>query len=306
MDLYNEFWNVVIDSLKHLKCELSDTMEINYDINKDGDRLFLEFYQLLYKLFIPQGKYQVVFSKELIKKMGDFNDDTNTAVNDIQERLEDGRDIFGYFSRLVADPTFPDMLLRNWNLFHAHVKAPIQPNQKIAKRSKHLLFFTYRGNKVYFIDILPHPKGETWGKAARSLLEIVHNNWEELLNIDPNITGVRPEPTDSEIYQKMKKGTWSYVRVHNSFVGPANEGVSSSGDSNMAVKELDMFLKNIKYWQTWIDENTTTFKEMVKNHTGKEIDPHDFRLVDFDDKNLWIYSERYEVCTSLPIQRLNS
>ena len=296
MNFFDDFREIVINKLKSIGAGVNPKNVSN------TNKLFLQYLQVLDKLFVPHQKLDVLFSQELMQKMVSFSKGTQNAIKDIKRRLEEGINILGYFSKDVCKSGVVDMLVRNWNIYHAHVDMPWNEAQKHVKRSNNLLFFTHKGCKVYFLDILPHPKGDEW--PTKHFLEIIYDNWNDLLNIAPCVTSVKPSLSDKELYLARKRGVYVMVPVRDCVVFPPNLGIASSRDNNLAVRKLGHYMKNLKYWQKWLTEHENELLNELKVQTNKKSINLQWSLVDFDDKDLWIYEKQYDIHTNLPLTHL--
>jgi len=305
MDLVSDFRDLIISSLKELKAS-SKELSPNYKADDDVFDLTLKYFQLCDKLFIPQKKFNVLFSKELSSKLSCIPDSSHKAILDIKNRLDAGTDIVGYLSRSVRSADSPAMMVRNWNLHHAHIKEPIIEGQRKAKSSDILLFFTYDDATVYFLDVLPHPSGDNWFSTA--LLEIIYDNgWKHLLNIQPRLSNPKPKLTDAMINQRMKN-TVVFIEVRGCVVMPFDGGVASSGDNNMAVKRAGYFVSNLKKWKTWHEQVIADYQwteELIRNyeHFSKEVKEfEDIRLTHFDWDYFYIFDNQTKKETMLRIE----
>ena len=268
MDMKNDFRKIIIAELKRFR--------ISFDESKDTAKLCIEYFQVFDKLFILQGKSKVEFSKELIDKLAGFDKDTVAAIDDIKSKLEAGQDISPYLSNDIRKAQKADMLLRNWNIYHAHVKMPLLNRKKKATRSENLLFFTHDRDTVYFIDVLPHPKGDEW--FSTELLNIIYDNWKQLLRIAPGVTDFSPKMTDKEFTRGMASFCL-LAKVRDCVVFPTNLGVASSGDSVMAVKKADNYLNSLTLLQDFLVESENDILMRIEKEIDKKFDRGTLQLI---------------------------
>jgi len=195
------------------------------------------------------------------------------------------------------------MLVRNWGIYHAHIDEPAEEGNKKSKGSNKLLFFIYDNDNVYFLDILPHPKGDTW--FCTSLLEIIYDNdWKHLLNIVPGITNVEPELSDKQINNYMKS-ILIFVPVRDCVVCPINFGVASSGDSTVAVKTADHFFGSIQGWAIWQKEHMQQYElyaETFKEGQNPFDELSKLRLIYFDDNYFYVHDTHTDKIVKLKVK----
>lgn len=143
----------------------------------DDDNL-IEFLRY-YILWMPKIPRKVYISKQLqeSQKFKQYE----KAISLIRETLEKGKDIMPFASarkmpsKKGGNP-YNDDLFNSWGIYHLHLGTEFDESGKI-KRSGDLLFCIINSKSAYFIDIQKH-KGN-W--ANKELLEIVYDNWKELL-----------------------------------------------------------------------------------------------------------------------------
>lgn len=121
-------------------------------------------------------------------------------------------------------------MLKVWNIYHLHLE---KKQEQKKYKNPNLLFFQPKGNTVYFIDIRRHPTGNEW--LSREWLEIIYNNWPELLHYEPGLVpciadGVPIELTDEMVFDLMKEEITPFVTFHEGSVYPTNFEVLASGD----------------------------------------------------------------------------
>ena len=270
-----DFRKIVLNNLKLNRA--------TFNPSDDTYRLLLNYIQLADKMMIGDHNRKVHFSQEITESLETCTKSVQLAVNDLKTRIENGEDLLPYMSRKVRNANKPsaDMLVRNWRIYHAHIDAPAD-DKKLANRSDNLLFFTLDDDNAYFLDIIPHPKGNNWFRTR--FLEIIYDNhWKHLLNVYPGAAGVSPNLTEEEINRAMKSSVFG-VQVRDCVVFPADLGVASSGDNNMAVKTADRIYGGLQKWQKWL-ETVRANPSISKGFSRAK----DLRLYSFDANFFFVY-----------------
>lgn len=180
---------------------------------------FLEFLRW-YRLQIPKIPRKVFISKELgqSKKFKKHK----KVIMRLKKKFENGEDVMPFTSNRKK-PTFKnhnpnnDYLLNDWNIHHFHLKTRLSKNNKI-KRSNDLLFcfIDENNNNVYFLNIYPHfneDKSNNW--SNKDLLEIIDNNWGDVLEADSIETVPDIILSDKEIREMRRSGINSAVTISN-------------------------------------------------------------------------------------------
>ncbi|OVE70670.1 hypothetical protein CCS79_01480 [Clostridium diolis] len=270
--------NLKNDFIEILKKELSDNKIIYRDYKK-----FIEFMVMYYdeikRIPIVGMKYNVHFSNVLNDKIKTLPIKTQECINDIVVRLKYGKSIVTYMSKDAINANTRDNQLQNWGIYHAHVDEISKNYNKLAKRSDLVLFFAIRNNDVYLIDVKKHPKGWKW--FDKSLLEVIFENWIELLIIVNKQIAFKQDVPNNKV-QSMSKYSLVPVKVKGNMVLPNNMGNASAGNSCRSIIWADMCNEELKYWERLIKDNYEAIVEelrekgemlvsihLVKNNEGR-------------------------------------
>lgn len=243
MDFHHDLAEIARKNLKELG--------IATPANWDDYTTYLKWLQVKQRRFNSSVHYQVQYSKELHEKLDTFSEMERKSVLDIENRLRNAEPITDYMSKQIDSISMKksDYLLKMWNIYHLHLE---KKRKKKKYKNPNLLFFQPKGNTVYFIDIRHHPTGNKW--FSKELLEIIYNNWPELLHYKPGLVpciadGVPIELTDEMVFDLMKAGITSFVTFHEGSVYPTNFGVSNSGDGVNAELVANIVWKNLFFYQ---------------------------------------------------------
>lgn len=261
MDFHHDLGEI---SRKHLK-KLGITMP------KDCDdwKIYLQWLQLKQRRLDTDTHYQVYYSKELTQKLETLSQEDRNALSDIENRLCNAEPVTDYMSKLInsIDMKKSDFLLKVWNIYHLHLEKKTRKSYK----NPLVLFFQVRGNAAYFIDVRQHPTGNEW--FSRELLNIVYDNWPELLSYRPGVTpalesGEPVNLTDEEIFVLMKNGITTLVPFRDGAIFYTNAGILASGDSALAGRIADLVWNKLGLYQL----------ELSRNQEIGESNSHDSRI----------------------------
>lgn len=139
--------------------------------------------------------------------------------------------------------------MKNWNIFHAHL-GRLPENSMQCHRSDRLLFFTHNNNNVYLIDVKKHPKGSEW--FDKELILIIYRNWPELLHPVSCIKPAGKNTIPDESYFELSKHVIIPIQIEGKFYMPTNFGVATSGDSQIAVEQTDLFFMELSNFSSCI------------------------------------------------------
>lgn len=104
----------------------------------------IKYLELHHRWFDSSTPYEVVCSKELLKKIPVLSADEQTAIRDIIHCLKYCITITPYMSKGLknTDIRKSDFLLKNWDIYHVHLEKAI-PGKSFT--NSNLLFFQRKG-----------------------------------------------------------------------------------------------------------------------------------------------------------------
>lgn len=269
-----------------------DNNKVKYNNCEDLKKFMIMYYDEMKRIPIIDVNYNVYISDELKSKMSNLPQKTQECIEDISIRLKEGKSITTYLSKLALQAYTQDNQLQNWGIYHAHVAEVSKNYEKPAKRSDLVLFFIIKGNNIYFIDVKNHPKNETW--FDKSLIEIIYNNWRNLLRIDEKVKWFKQSTPDDEV-QDVSKLAIVPIEIQGNMVLPINMGNTTTGNSVCSTDWADDCYEELKNYEQVIKNNYQTIIDslgvnakslninLVECSNGK-IDIGGFRcVISFDD-----------------------
>lgn len=233
--------------------------------NLDSDLLNLFTIQ---RKFIYPTPRRVEISKELdgqIKKECKHH----SEILVLKENFESGQDVNGHQSRNVFNYHVHDKLIYDWNIYHLHLSLD-RDDSYFRKRTKKVLFAYVDKDKVLFLDVFKHPPNDVF--ADKKLLEIIDNNWSNILLEVNGVQGLTHNATQKERF-KMRKHNINegILEVNGKFIFSPGFGQTASGHSAQEVMKLNNYYK----WMEINEKAILKCKEEVdelfmKNHDLKE------------------------------------
>ena len=175
------------------------------------------------------------------------------------------------------------------------------------KRTGPVLFAIFRKNNVYFIDIRDHV-----GWSDKGLLDIVNENWSELLSIY-KMEGVKPETSfdEKEITLLRKSGinTFHELSAGNSYL-PMGGGITSAGTSMMAMQTYVEMIRmlndiktniraNVKYFVSHVEPKGHPFRNRSKFVFVCRRYRDEIRFYDVVNNNFWAQTWRVKTLREL-------
>ena len=284
--------------LKELVIKELEYFKIKYSKKDDLFKLLIRYFTFRNKYIIPQ-KRKVYISSELAAKLLQLPLDTQESLEKMYNWVNEGIDINCFQGRGLYGQGSRDYQNMLYGIVHLHLSAnkkdviPVVKKDGFAKAGRYLLFALFKEAEAYFIDIVPHPSSLTvenieteWTSAK--VIKIIESNWPSLLDntcikgaslCDGN--GEIIEQTDYDIAALTAHHITTFIQGKEGLYF-TNFGVTTSGDSTMAVMSAQKFINNARRYQLWYTENEVqiqdTFYLMLKNNGQIVPEKYDIHL----------------------------
>jgi hypothetical protein len=161
----------------------------------------------------------------------------------VEDKIVNGKDLRVHLSRQLMDPTYNDMMLNDWGIYHLHLGTIIEADGFI-KRTGLLLFARVVDQSVYFVGVARH--GE-W--TDQQILETINENWPETLSAFklPDASAVSMSYSDKDI-QTLRKVSVSMIHQlsDGTILMPPGGAYSTSGLSITVQQKADRFRKHVQ------------------------------------------------------------
>ena len=190
------------------------------------------------------------------------------VIDEIEAASRRGDDLWPRLSRKVDELRDDDAMLNDWGIHHLHL-GPIgaAPGSR-ADRTGELLFVFVREDRLYFLDVLLHGKGQRpW--IRRDLVEIIHSNWPDTIRRH-RINGVSGIGLlDGQVANLRRKNATMFLEMKDSTVyAPLGGGYTSSGISAQALTNTDWFCATIDEFQEWALQNQEAIRDAICQQQG--------------------------------------
>lgn len=209
------------------------------------------------------------------------------VVNEIVEKLEAGEDLNRHLSKGISNvASLPphdkklnrrrelDLLLLDWGIHHLHLSTQIT-SDGFVERTNDLLFLVVKQQNAYLIDIMSHGN---WHNER--LVEIMFKELDgaETVHEIKGVVGLSREPSEDERKQLRNAGVNSEMMIDGKAVMTLG-GMSAAGTSIQATRDADRLLDAIESFENNWNMDSSTLREVCKNHGVKLPQVPDF---DFD------------------------
>jgi hypothetical protein len=276
---------------------------IKYKSPNNLNECLTHFFNLQFKQISPVSR-QVFKSRQFLSR--NLSQIERTALQYIETKIKYAENLKYHLSKNALDPTKNDPLLNCWAIHHLHISDVKEKNSPFFQRTKNVLFAIFTDEQVFFIDVRPHGiDGEKYIFAKKELLEIVDNNWPQLLEsyLAKDVIDITHNLSAEETTLARKKGlNTAMLKINGKIYFEPALGIMTSGDNIQVVRKADAVLRNLHGIFELIEKDPITIKRLCEEKCGLEISSLDvcLRLIDkwpffhFYEQNSGLYLENIE------------
>lgn len=252
----------------------------------------------LLRLFTIQKKYifQVPRSVEMSKELRTRLDGGHAYQKGIEKligKLEKGQDVNSHQSKNLFNFHVHDSLVYDWKIYHLHLSSHIKSGDYFTERTKEVLFVYINPQQALLLDILPHPPHDNF--ANKLLLEIIDNNWKNILTQVNGITGLSHDLNQQERFKLRKHNVnEGVVEVNGRFIFAPGSGKTTSGHSVEDILKLNELQRWLEQNETAILRNKTTVDKMFMERHRLRLKP-EYKIV-FTEQGPQIWESRSKKC----------
>ncbi len=208
------------------------------------------------------------FSKQFSARQ--LTEKQKTAIDKIVSRAREGRNLAPYLSKYFLNPDNKDPLLFDWKIHHLHLGInPDVSDPRFIERTGDLLYVRVDPDDMYLIDILDHD--EIDGFANKRLIEIIHQNWPQILARWKFSTLQQPSEnlTNQQIHVVREKCAMVFITVLDGTVYmPSGGGYVANGTSMQVIQCTDRVLAHISFYQQQILDSAQVIRDKVTEIKG--------------------------------------
>lgn len=232
----NDVKQVMLDQLKKAGFIYNTKLEV--------DDLVRQYFNIRFREVEVRPR-QVHISKELSAKLpvGDLK----IGYDNIVALAKSGGHLNSYLSMELLKPDYKDPLLYDWRIHHFHLGTlPDKGDQRFITRTNELLYVRVEADDFYCIDILNHDPVN--GFANKQLIEIIHQNWPQLIARDrfSNIPQPTGDLSNEQIDKIRQANVTAFVSTSDGTAYmPAGGGYATDGSSIMVTRQADILLTHI-------------------------------------------------------------
>ena len=205
-------------------------------------------------VFIPEQKYNIYESSEILEHLSKLSESHINAYNEIKLKLQTGVSIQPY-QRHLAEPLQVkfNYIYTHWNIRHLHLSC-LQKSQKTVKTSGYILFVRIEGMSAYLIDVTKHTK-ECLEFHDTELLKIINNNWSHLLQKTHLTVSSQSQPTDPKDLKMLRNNSWNIIHNVNGKAILPYFGVNAAGGKNDTIGRYNTVIRILDNLEKTINSN---------------------------------------------------
>jgi hypothetical protein len=283
MDFKRDISNYILEEFAYLGVE--------HTLSENIDEDLLKLFTLQRKVIYPY-KRTVEISQELQDKISN-NYQHHKEILKLKKMMENAIDVNCHQSKNLFNYHVHDKLVYDWNIYHLHLSFEKLPNQYFTKRTKLVLFIYIDREKALFIDNVKHPPHDTF--ADKKLLEIIDNNWSDILQEVNTIVDLTHNLSTKERFKLRKHNiNEGIVKVNGKFIFSPGLGQAASGHSITEVMKFNDFNRWIKSNEKEINSNLVLVNDLFMKAYNLPKSPS-YKIV-FTEDGPQIWDENTKKC----------
>ncbi len=284
---------------------------INADLSRAGiavdptlnlDDLLMGYWNILRRTIAIKSR-QVRVSTELSSKIA-AGTVCNQSFQNFKHKIEQGQNLNRHLSDRVKDfdnnGRENDHLLNEWAIYHFHLGLVNHHRDPFfIERTSELLYTILGQDSIYCIDV-----GNHGNFSDVELLNIVDNNWPELLNYLPcEVANPITNSQRDELRRGLKQKNGPRIGGNiNSFVTLSNGktcqgkggGFATSGVSIDAVRRTDRDIEKLEVAESNLQRQWQELKEIFRQAGLNDVDDLDLKLI-CHNNDLYIFEQNTQM-----------
>ncbi len=241
-------------------------LDIDYKLRGDLDADLMNLYTVNKKYIYPWPR-KVFISTELQSKI-DKGIQQSTEILSLKTKIENGENVNRHQSSELFNHHVNDHLVYDWSIYHLHLSSERTKDDYFNDRTKKILFSFIDKERALFLDIDKHPPHDVF--ANKKLLQILDNNWPDILLIANDVQGPSHNMNKSVRFILRKAGVnEGLIEVNGKCVFSPGLGIVSNGQSSEVRLMLNQLNKWLKINTTQIIDNEVEIAKILKKkHTS--------------------------------------
>lgn len=238
---------------------------------------------------------KIHFSKQFSARQ--LTEKQKTAIDKIIDRSRMGKNLAPYVSKDFLDPENKDPLLFDWKIHHLHLGTnPDISDPRFIERTGDLLYVRVDPDDMYLIDVLDHDKID--GFANKSLIEIIHQNWPQILARWKCSTLQQHAEnfTNQQIHVVREKCAMIFITVSDGTVYmPSGGGYAANGTSMQVVQCTNKTLAHINFYQRKILDSAQVIRDKIIEIKGSCPTYLKIRLQNWDEHSVQVLETKTNI-----------
>ena len=285
--------NIRIDLCADYERILEKYMEPLVKRRKSKDDAVMDFFRLRTRL-IEMRPRTIHKAKDLRCPVG-----YEKKLQFLEESIVSGKNLLPFMTKSITDLTREDMLLYDWGIYHLHISDQKEDKSVFMERSDYLLLVYVDDADIYFLDIVSHasPTAKLW--ADKRYLDIMKENWPELLDRFVLKECFPMETFDEqETYRLRKNGALVLSQWgENGAIFSPGGGYASDNSPIRAVQSRDYWLDRIcDLERVWVEVFGKSVLEAIqRNPSCADIDYVDIEMVACTETEFWFVEKQTQL-----------
>lgn len=200
---------------------------------------------------------------------------------ELKKCFSEGRDLTPYLSRRTTgrrkSADYRDLLLNEWGITHFHFSPA---------GTKDVIFAMVTNTDVFIIQVFPHGHGDPYTWVNTELIEILHNNWPEIIvDCKTHISGEQlTKEQRKNIREKQRLNTIITVSDGTNYLPPGG-GFVMCGDCIFDIKETDELMNKLTVLEDWVRTTESNIRAALNLAKDEKL----FIKIGFNGQQCYLY-----------------
>lgn len=237
------------------------SLGFSYDNNKSVTDNSINLFNLRRRL-PKETPRKVVFSKEFVCPI-----ENKKGLDLLIRKIEKGLCLIPNLSKTISKADYNDATLDDWGIHHFHLG--VCERRGAIERTKNVAFVFVLDDCALFLQILAHGKGHSNVWVNTTLIEIIHNNWSDVIS-HKKAPSSGLELTLSERSKMRKYNVNVDIKIADGTVyfSPGG-GRMSNGASRNDFMNLQMVYRDLDYLESVVAQEEVQIKSKISSPTGQ-------------------------------------
>ncbi|MBN7769827.1 hypothetical protein KUV44_17610 [Marinobacter daepoensis] len=203
--------------------------------------------------------------------------ENQVGLKKLESEIKNGKDIRYYLSKGITNLDYNDKTLDEWGIHHLHLGTVLE--KKFVKRTKNVVFVIFLDSQAVFLTTLAHGKGHSDVWVNTTLIEIVHNNWPEIIeHLKMGSASGSLTPNERINLRKINTNVSVTISDGTCYCAPGG-GFMSNGTAIADFNALQKVYRDLDYFEKLVTQEKAQIENKLNQYTPDIFLGLDFKNV---------------------------